>query len=833
MIKKAALHRARPLGRFATSAMVLVLMTGIAQAQGAKRDFAIAPQPLDQALLTFSQQADIDVVASGELTRGRTARGVRGSLSPALALDRLLAGTGLRAVRGTDGSIVLVQDASRPFPEPGGADSATTETEADGGTLEEIVVTAQKRVEGSMDVPASISVVTGKQLERMGATQLSDFAGYVPGLNLLNGGAPGKNRINLRGISAVSDSATVGTYIDDTPLGSSSSFASGGSLALDLFPYDVAQIEVLRGPQGTLYGASTMGGLLKYTTRAPDLRDFEMRVGGDLSMIRGSDDPSWGLRAGLNAPLVEGKLAVRGSLFRQDSAGYIDNAFTGEADENGVRQTGGRIALLWKPTHDISIKLAFMKQHIEADDTADVALDPLTLKPAFGDLTTAHGLPRTFDQKLTYYSGILNWDLGWADLVSASSYSRTRTRSLGDISEGYAPLLDLFGVGPGYVELQNPVSLNKFTQEVRLVSDSNPASRIEWMIGAFYTDEKAKLTQQVAAFGLDYTPIPGFENLAFAQVNSAYEEFAVFGNLTYKFSDAFDVTVGGRWARNNQDYRQTTDGLLFGFVHDVAEGQSAESVGTFSVASRYHLNDDTMLYVRVASGYRPGGPNLLMPGIPQSFDADRLVNYEAGLKSRLLDGRASVELSIFRIDWDDIQIIRRGATANYFGNGGTARSQGVELTTALSPVRGLNLGFNMAYTDAKLTEDIIGSDVIGDPPIALDGDPLPTVSKWTSSVTVDKEFPLSNGWMIRTGGGLRFIGPRNTYFASDALNNTRLRSSVMLDLNAAISTGRWQFRIFAKNLTDERAYMGGQGTGIFLANIYQPRTIGLSLDTTF
>lgn len=220
--------------------------------------------------------------------------------------------------------------------------SATNVRAAEGGAgvIDEIVVTAQKRSESLQDVPVSMSAFGDEQLTRVHATQLQDYAAYMPGINISNGGSPGQTSITLRGIAAVGPGSVVGTYVDETPLGASNNYARATSFALDLMPYDIERVEVLRGPQGTLYGAGSMGGLLKYVLKEPGTEAFEFRAGVEGSNVSGADDLGWGARAGVNVPLGD-KVALRASYFQQTTPGYIDNVDTGKKTRTSWSRVAG------------------------------------------------------------------------------------------------------------------------------------------------------------------------------------------------------------------------------------------------------------------------------------------------------------------------------------------------------------------------------------------------------------------------------------------------------------------------------------------------------------
>lgn len=832
----------------AGTACLLALSVATA-ALAQQRAFNIPPQDASAAIGQFGLQAGVQITAPSDQIRGIRTQAVRGDMDARAALQMLLKGTGLIIVR-DDGRTIVLQNPSRVRAAPAGV-AGTGESAVQGqgdadqkgggagaSYVDEVVVTAQKKVENIQDVPASISVIGGRRLETLGATQLTDYAAYVPGLVVDSAGSPGQTMITLRGMSPLTSTAMVGTYIDDSPLGSSAGWLAASSFALDLMPYDIARVEVLRGPQGTLYGANTMGGLLKYVTNAPDLTQFSARAGSEISTINGAGDLGWGLRGGVNLPLVADKLAVSVTAFDQHTPGYIDNGLTGAKDENGAEQKGGRIALLWKPTDNLTVKLSAMGQDIDSKNNATVSLIPGTQTPIYGQLSSGHLVDQPFSSQMRYYTATINWDLGWADLTSASSYAKTNIQQVSDftstlgiyypyVSEGVPASTGGVIVPPGLAPFELSPGLKKFTQEFRL---SSPAGqRLEWLLGAFYTKEDAFMSERITGRDFSGGVIPGFDPFFLATLPTSYREVAAFANFTYKFTDAFDLSLGGRFARNEQSFRLDASGPFFVFIgaDGTTVAASQEDVFTYSVAPRWHITDDTMAYARVASGYRPGGPNSPLPGVPPQVNSDRIVNYELGLKSEFLDRRAMIDVALFRVDWVDIQAT--GATSTgvqYIANGGRARSQGVELSAYYMPVRGLTFGFNTAYTDAKLLDPI---PELG----AASGDQLSYTPRWSGAVTADWEFPLSEAWTGQVGGGVRYVGDRVVGFPASSYS--QLPSYAALDLHAGVSNDRWSLRLFVKNATDTRTYL----TPVFLsaqqtdATVLQPRTLGVAFEAKF
>ncbi len=698
-------------------------------------------------------------------------------------------------------------------------------------TLGTIVVTAEKRSEDIQQVPMSIGVINETQLENLHATQLADYAGYIPGLTVVNGGSPGQAMLGIRGVTPLSAGSTVATYIDETPLGTSSNYGGGSTDVLDLLPYDFQSVEVLRGPQGTLYGAVALGGVLRYVTKPPDLDQFSWRVGADAFTTEGGSDAGFGGRFGFNAPIVAGQLALSASFARQDSPGYIDNVRTGEKDQDSFSQQVAHVQLLWHASDTLSVKLQAIQSKIDSDSSTATALDPISLKPIYGDLKDDNYVPEPFKKDVNYYNATVNWDLGFADFVSATSYAENTQHSTLDASLVYGVAFPAFGLpSPGISAVTYDLKLYKTTQEFRLTSKSD--GPWEWLLGAFWTDENSAQNQAASAQLFDGSSIAGLDPLAVIALPSTYKEYAFFGDLTYKFNTTFDVTGGIRAAHNDQTFSQISSGALVGGSATVT-GDSSEDVLTWSFSPRMHLTPDQMLYLRIATGYQPGGPNVSFPGVPPSVDASTLTNYEVGWKAMFDDNRWMLDITAFDIEWDKIQVSANTGGLAYLANGGTARSSGIEFSTLYSPVAGLRLGLNGAYTDAKLTEDVPS---LG----GLSGDRLPAVPKWATSATADWSFPVFTGWTGRIGGGIRYVG--DTFSGVQSAGSTYEQGNyTAVDLNADISNDHWTVRLFVKNLTDERVFTNLSALPSALTGEVmqvkgvplQPRTIGIGFDAKF
>jgi outer membrane receptor protein involved in Fe transport len=603
-----------------------------------------------------------------------------------------------------------------------------------------------------------------------------------------------------------------------------------------LDPSDVQRVEVLRGPQGTLYGASALGGLVKYVTTPPSLTDYAGRVEVDGSTVD-NGGVGYGVRAMVNVPIVNDTLGLRISGFDRRDPGYIDDAYLGRTDVNSTNVYGGRASLLWEPIKRLSVRLTVQVQNDQGNGTDDEDVDGTTLKPLYGDLQQKRYVNEPLSIHYRVYSGVVNYDLGWANLTSATSYTTLRETLTTDLTDDYGPVLGpLLHVPTLGIAFVTPIDQDKTTEEVRLSSPTG--GQLEWIGGFFFTHEASTHGEQFDPFLTgSNTPIP--VNLLSGSLNSRYTEYAGFGDVTYHFTPKFDVQAGVRYSTNDQNYNQPESGALIGPSTTLLAKTSDDST-TFLVTPKYQFDSNTMVYARIATGYRPGGPNALTPaeiagGVPTSFQPDTLTNYELGYKAALLEHRLTLDLSTFYIDWRHIQIqtVFNGFDAT--GNCGTARSDGFEGAVTYTPIRGLNLTGNVAYTDAQLTQDAPGIS-------GKSGDELPNVPHWAAHVGADYDFALAPNWTGFVGGGVRYLGDRASGFVSNA-PSTFIRPTIpaytTVDLRAGFINKGWTLEIFAKNVGDERGInnlssLSFSGTtNPYEASIIQPRTIGVSLSAAY
>ena len=377
--------------------------------------------------------------------------------------------------------------------------------------------------------------------------------------------------------------------------------------------------------------------------------------------------------------------------------------------------------------------------------------------------------------------------------------------------------------------------MKKFTQEIRL---SSPASdRLEWQVGGYFTRETGRILEHLNGVSLPSGADAGLPSLEILSIPSTYKEWAGFADLTYHFNSQFDVQAGGRYSTNEQTGTESVTGLLVP-VPQIFSTPSKGHVFTYSVAPRWHVDANTMVYARVATGYRPGGPNVLPPlappDVPREYGADKTTNIELGIRSTQLDGLLSIDVAAFHVNWKDIQLTELvNQRFNINGNGGTARSQGLEWTFEYVPVHGLTFTWTGAYTDAKLTSP--APAVNGN-----SGDPLPYAPKWGTSLAGEYDWAAFANYKGFVGATWSYVGTRSTDFGSSAgaiPGQVALPSYNSVEARIGLENDHYRVMVYGKNLGDSRgitSYQSGGAPGLAgEITVIQPRTIGVTLSAKF
>ena len=595
----------------------------------------------------------------------------------------------------------------------GGAEQTTDNNVS----VEEIVVTATRRSERLQDVPLSITAFSQAELTQKGIVGYEGIARETPGA-VLNVASDNNARLTARGISTNGWGAGLQTtttiYLDELPLST-----IGNTVTLNPNLYDIERVEFLRGPQGTLFGSGSLSGALRILTKSPDLAHYDASALVDIGHTSDGDGMRQRYNAMLNIPLVTDVLGLRIVGFHRDEEGYIDNLGTGIENANSLKDSGGRVILLWQPTDRFSVRLLGSYEDSGPQDAS------LT-NPSLGERKRFSSSADLYTSETQIYNATLGYRFDGADLTSSSTYSMADGRFDVDLAGTFAGTVPFF--------LRDGIEAETFVQEIRLVSD--PGERFDWVLGGFYlhrdTDLIGRQTSSpefLAARRI--TGLPDDATFNSFGSNTRTYELAGFGELTYHLTDRLSATGGVRYGKYGGTLRtdagfnsQYFTYALFGLSGPLPLIPTAASTSRYPSAERtswkaslaYEASSDLMTYVTVSTGYRTpvynaraGSVSTVEPDdliIPAGAGSDDLTNYEVGLKARWLDGRLTTNFAAYYIDWRNFQVQanRPSDSVQFATNVGRAASQGLEAEISFAPLRGLLLGLNAALNEAEVKE---------------------------------------------------------------------------------------------------------------------------------
>jgi iron complex outermembrane recepter protein len=816
---------------------VLACAAFVAQAQAPIVHFDLPAQPLADSLRAVGSQTHTNVLFDPPLVAGLKAPALKADLTTEQVLSRLLSGTGIKYEFLNETTVVL---ASQSAPVTGSAGSSgARESVADRSgtandaanphssegriTLEEVVVTAQKRTELLQDVPIPVTAIAARGLVDSNLVRLQDYYASIPNFSVTPG-VQSSQALTIRGITSVGGNPTVAVLVDDAPL-TASTGVGGGSMVPDIDPSDLARVEVLRGPQGPLYGASSLGGLLKFVTLDPSTAGFTGRVQAGLNSVSNGNAPGYNFRASANVPLSD-TLAILASGFTREDPGYIDNVFTGQngLDEDHAR--GGHLSALWSPSESFSLKFSALYQRINSGGSDDwnEEVNGYT-GPAVRNLQQSYVRGAgPYDRQVQQYSVNLTAKLGPVALTAISAYGLNKSADSYDLTYHYGPLArDLFGVGgaPVFNEGQS----RKLSQEIRLSAPLG--EHFEWLLGGFFTHEDSKFAQVLDATD----PMTGriASSLVTLSVPTSYREYAAFTDLTYHFNDQFNIQFGGRESHIEQSYAQVEGGPAVGADILLPEVNTSANVFTYLITPQFRVSPDFMTYARFASGYRPGGPNA-NPGnsVAPAYDPDKTRNYEIGAKADLLDRRLTLDASLYYIDWNGIQIslLNEQTGTTYTANGGKAKSAGAELSVEAKPLSGLTISAWAVWSDAVLTGDFpAASSALG-----VSGERLPYSSRFSTNLSLQEDVPLGGGFAGFAGAQVSYRSGWVGIFQSDPVRQT-YPGYPLVDLRAGLKNDGWTVNLYVNNAMDRRVALVG-GLDAFPPWSFwgiQPRTVGANV----
>lgn len=738
-----------------------------------------------------------------------------------------------------------------------GAAPADTESETE---VADIIVTATKRGDEALrNVPIAIQALTGDALSKSGATQFSDYASRVPSLSFQDLG-PGDKKYIIRGINSTG-AATVGAYYDEAVI-SADNRNDGGGRNTDIRLYDIERIEVLKGPQGTLYGASSESGTIRIITNKPDTHNFSGYIAGELSATH-KGGTNYNVNGAVNLPIVEDKLAARVVGWYVDDSGFVDQTRIPAGllkNVNNDRTSGGRASLRYTPTEDFTLTASATIQKTHSDGSSRYT-PPGTLSfatvgyPAVpgGDLINTDLTRSPLDDKVKIYSLTGEYDFGSGSLVATTNYFDRSMRFTFDSS----PILFFFGVPIPGITIQ-PQSRRIWSNELRYASKFD--GPFNFVVGGFYSHEKSDFDVEVVRsndLGEPRGPFTRLNsddalsnpngNTFFGRFdNNRLSQYAIFGEATFAFTPELKATVGARYFHNKLTSAQETTHPFGGFGPNppgVLRNSANDHKTTFKGNLSWKPNEDVLVYATAAQGFRTGGLNQadlpFASGIPRSYDSDSLWNYELGTKLSLADKRLRIDAAVYHIDWSNIQVRAVDSTGAFpfTTNAGGASVDGVEADINAVLAKGVTIAAGGSYQNAKLT-----SDQPGPTPrpgnLGLDGDRIPNVPRFSGSVNLDVDRPLSGTFNYLIHADVSYHGSSHTTLAANTTRDpfdVRLQSYTLVNLRFGIKNDLWTAAVFARNLFDKRAQVDAISSSqdpLALITV-RPQTFGLSLSRKF
>lgn len=689
--------------------------------------------------------------------------------------------------------------------------AASSPTRGDSASQGDIVVTAQKRDQALKDVPFSITAITGETLARRSASSIEDLQYSIPGISITQF-SPGQQRVQIRGVSVFSGLPTVGVYQDEMPLNLESN-----QTGQDVRLLDLARVEVLRGPQGTLYGQGSVGGTIRYLTNDVDLTRISASALGEVAGVNGGGT-DWKGEAVLNVPMVTDKLGARIAGSYQHFGGWIDNPRLGEQNVNSghALTLRGKLAMVF--SDDFKVVLTLQHQ--------DLKVGAQNLSNDNRQVLDATNTP--FSSKVTMANALATYDFGAATLVSSTGYLDRRDRQVSDVTSLLAPLIPLLtGVPASAVTSLAFVTPRKnqiFTQEVRL--SSNGDSAFDWTIGGFYRDSQTSVNA-FSAVTPDVLPASFTLYAARGTQPDNSRSWAAFGEASYRVAPNLTALIGLRYFEDHR--RQDTVSTLFG-TPAVDRGRA-----TFDALSpRFNLSwqpeERINIYANVARGFRSGGFNLTSSGggfgaVPPSYDPDTLWTYEAGAKFQSLDRRFSVELAGYRNEWSHVQTTTNlpGLPINFTTNGGKLAGWGADGSISYAPVQALTF---------TLTGGWNGMEYKTDSADHLAGDRADYVPRFTGSASAEYRFTIAalpSFVRVDYQHSDRFQVYSRNFQAAPAFSDKQN----ILNGRIGVSGDNWDAAIFVRNaLNKDSVLYPAFGSLIYPARL-QPRTIGATFGVKY
>ena len=701
-------------------------------------------------------------------------------------------------------------------------------------TVEEVIVTASKRDQRLQDFSGSVSVINNFQ----NIKNIGDIASKVPGFNIVDAGPRNPTGLVIRGLrldevnanDLGGDGAVVSSYIDNIPL---QGFFAPPSLGLK----DMQQVEILRGPQGTLYGNSSVGGLIRYITAKPDLENESFRAYAGVSQTKHSDDLNYDTDIVVNSPVIDNVLGIRLMLGKTENQGFIDNPYwlTGTAEDTNDDETEqARLSALWRPTENFSLGGSYHYQKINVADrqatnesfTGDkYTASSRFAQPMEGELQLA-SLDAEYDFDWARLSAsVSRYDYQHAEMVDQTDYFITLDQIYGDY---YTTMDDMFAFNAAFVDVV------KDSVELRLVSADE--QRLRWLIGGFYShdDLDVNLGDFIPGFAEFMDEDRPFDLDFISTQTEVLDEYSTYAEMAYDITPQWETSVGLRYFRYDDDL-DVCYSVYPGMPDPYCESGDdviSDTLGKFS--TRYKLTDQQSIYFTVAEGYRRGGVNILPPdsNAKTIYDPDTVVNYELGYRSSLLADRISVNAAIYNMEWEHLQIRTTSSSGlPYFINAGDARSKGVELETEFHLSSAFTLRAGYSYTNPEVIETVIFLE--GEGANIYKNDVLPGApdTQWNLALDYNQSFDSVD---VDASISTHYFGEVYTAVNDGFYNYRKLDGYKTADVSAGVTLRNWRLGAFINNISNTRGITGTRSTEWYgeqgkFEYVTRPRTVGLSV----
>ncbi|MBS0366339.1 MAG: TonB-dependent receptor [Proteobacteria bacterium] len=755
------------------------------------------------------------------------------------------------------------------------------------GELTEVVVTAEKRESTVQKTPISMTAISGEALAAQGAVSLLDVAQETPGVSFRTSG-PGQTEFEVRGLSSSGGAtATVGYYLDDIPI-SPPALGDIGKVVIDPNLYDLNRVEVLRGPQGTLYGAGSMGGTIKLITNPAKLNVWESAADASLSSTTRNGGTNWGVNAMLNAPLATGRASFRLTVSSAYTDGWIDrivvnpfpfptnngctpttfqgcargNVAAGPFNKiiprtNHSQMDSARLNLLLRPTDELKITLMSMYERTQTGgySTFDVPPGPSGI--------LAHYQPFDTREPTSDYVRLSNlnitYDFSNSQLTSSTSYWNRSLQQFQELSEGFQNLYfsPAFYPNEGTLETDD---IEQFSEELRLASGGR--GPFQWLVGGFYSSLRTAwdqssidpvLTDYVYSTGL-YAPVTSADNpngyIYVGHIPYNMKQYAAFSELSYQFTPAWKASVGARYYKYDTEVHASQAGIFTQSVSAVPTiVRSSTSANGFNpkVNLAYTPSDDLTVYGTIAKGFRPGGVNLPLPAAGPnsctaalaaigansqtiSYGADSVWSYELGEKARLANGRVTLNSALYYIRWNDIQQLVPLACGYFFTvNAGQARSYGSEVELSANLTRDWSISLSGGYTNAEINSP---NPTLGIAP----GTPVLNIPKYTASGSINYGHQLGANLKLTARVAATYMGA----LTDESFTYVNLPGYTLVDARIGLVADHWTAYLSATNLTNKIAELTANNMSLTFnqpdltrVSTNQPRTIGVNVGVRF